>query len=207
MFSLEPKEEGNYQLCVTDSALNPLSYMLHYPEGYVGGWGTNDILLKNENGISYYCSPADTIYRLDNDGKLIGKRLLKFENGPIHESAKMDFMKAEEQGKLTSGVHLRNNLFELSNGICFMDIVDYTKDGAYVVALDPASGKHRAKKFEDKMSIYDVITPCALSEDNRIISYLDRDIASKCDDFATMPDSLVKALDKGYRLLVIHRMD
>ena len=207
LFNLDPMEEGNYQLCVTDSALNPLSYMLHYPDGHVGGWITNDVFLKNENGISYYKSPADTIYRLDNDGRLIGKRLLEFENGPIHESAKIDFVKALEQEKLTSGMHLLNNPFELPNGICFMEVTDYTKGGAHVVALDPASGKHRAKKFGDKMSIYDVIVPCALDRNNHIISYLDRDIASKCDDFAAMPDSLVKALDKGYRLLVIHRMD
>lgn len=111
LFNLEPSKD-NYQLCVTDSALNPLNYMLRYPDGYVGGWVTNDVFLKNDNGISYYASPADTIYRLDYDGNLIGKRLLKFQNG-VHASAKINFIEAEEQGKLTSGMHLRDNPFEL----------------------------------------------------------------------------------------------
>lgn len=61
LFKLEPSKETNYQLCVTDSMLTPLNYMLHYPDGYVGGWVTNNAFQKNKNGISYYCSPADTI--------------------------------------------------------------------------------------------------------------------------------------------------
>ncbi len=206
LFNLEPSKDTNYQLCVTDSALNPLSYMLCYPNEYVGGWVTNDVFLKNNNGISYYVSPADTIYRLDYDGNLIGKRLLNFTNGAIDVSAKLNFIKTEQQGKLTSGMHLLNNPFELPNGICFMEVTDYSNKGTYVVALNPANGMHRAKKFADNMSIYDVIIPCALNRDNQIISYLDREIAEKCYNFHMLPDSLVKALDEGNRLLVIHNI-
>lgn len=206
LFNLEPSKNGNYQLCITDSVLNPLSYMLCYPDEYVGGWVTNDVFLKNNNGISYYASPADTIYRLDYEGNLIGKRLLNFANGAIDVSAKLNFISAEQQGKLTSGMHLLNNPFELPNGICFMEVTDYSNNGAYVVVLNPANGMHRAKKFADNMSIYDVIIPCALNRDNQIISYLDREIAGKCYNFDMLSDSLVKALDEGNRLLVIHNI-
>ncbi|MCQ5331680.1 6-bladed beta-propeller, partial [Phocaeicola vulgatus] len=90
LFNLEPSEDtNNYQLCITDSTLKPLKYMLCYPDKYVGGWVTNDVFLRNNNGISYYNSPADTIYRLDYDGNLVGKRLLSFANGTIDESAKL----------------------------------------------------------------------------------------------------------------------
>lgn len=205
LFNLDSSRDTNYQLCVTDSALNPLSYMLRYPDGYMGGWVTNDVFLKSDNGISYYTSPADTIYRLDYDGNLIGKRLLKFQNGPIHASAKINFINARQQGKLTSGMHLLNNPFELPNGMCFMEVTDYSNSGTYVIALNSTNRMHRAKKFADKMSIYDVIVPCALGRKNQIISYLDREIAGKCYDFDMMPDSLVKALDEGNRLLVIHK--
>lgn len=203
LFNLESSEGDNYQLCVTDSALNPLKYMLHYPDGYVGGWVTDAVFQKNEKGITYYCSPADTIYRLDYNGNLTGKRLLDFQNGSIHASAKIDFITAEEQGKLTSGMHLLNNPVELPNGICFMEVTDYSNPGAYVVVSDPASGKHRATKFASNMSIYDVITPCTSNKNNQIISFLDRELAGKCVNFGMMPDSLVKALDEGNRLLVI----
>ena len=160
----------------------------------------------SNNGISYYNSPADTIYRLDYDGNLVGKRLLSFANGTIDESAKLDFVGAEQQGKLTNGMHLLNNPFELPNGICVMEVTDYSNKGAYVVTLNPGKKLHRAEKFADHMSIYDVIVPCALSRNNQVISYLDRELAEKCYDFDMMPDSLVKALDEGNRLLVIHNI-
>lgn len=207
LFNLEPSEDtNNYQLCITDSTLKPLKYMLCYPDKYVGGWVTNDVFLRNNNGISYYNSPADTIYRLDYDGNLVGKRLLSFANGTIDESAKLDFVGAEQQGKLTNGMHLLNNPFELPNGICVMEVTDYSNKGAYVVTLNPGKKLHRAEKFADHMSIYDVIVPCALSRNNQVISYLDRELAEKCYDFDMMPDSLVKALDEGNRLLVIHNI-
>lgn len=206
LFNLAPSKGTNYQLCVTDSALNPLNYLLCYPDGYIGGWVTNDVFLKNNNGISYYSSPADTIYRLDYEGNLTGKRVLSFENGAIDASAKLNFIDAEKQGKFTGGMHLLNNAFEQSNGVCFMEVTDYTNAGTYVVALNPANGMHGAKKFAADMSIYDVIIPCALNKDGKIISYLDREIAGKCYDFKMMPDSLTKALDEGNRLLVIHHI-
>ena len=43
-------------------------------------------------------------------------------------------------------------------------------------------------------------------QENQVISYLDQMIAGKCYDFKILPDSLVKALDEGNRLLVIHEM-
>ncbi len=55
------------------------------------------------------------------------------------------------------------------------------------------------------MSINDVIVPC-VSSGNQIISYLDRIIADKCYNFDMMPDSLIKALNEGNRLLVIHNI-
>ena len=131
--------------------LTPLKYMLHYPDGYVGGWVTNNAFQKNKNGISYYCSPADTIYRLDYDGNLTGKRLLKFENGPIHESARINFIAAEEKGLITGGMHLLDNPVELSDGTCLMEVTDYTNEGTYTITLNPADGIRKVLKFADNM--------------------------------------------------------
>ena len=113
-------------------------------------------------------------------------------------------MEAEEQGKLTSGMHLLDNPVKLPNGTCFMEVTDYANRKAYTVAINPKSGKHMAKSFADHMSVYDVIIPCTTNKKGQLISYLDRMIADKCYDFHTLPDSLVKALDEGDRLLVIH---
>ena len=48
--------------------------------------------------------------------------------------------------------------------------------------------------------------PYKSDQENQVISYLDQVIAGKCYDFKILPDSLVKALDEGNRLLVIHEM-
>lgn len=207
LFKLEPfKDTNNYQLCVTDSMLNPINYMLRYPDGYVGGWVTNAVFQKNKNGISYYCSPADTIYHLDYDGKMTGKRFIKYQNGPIHELAKLNFIEADNKGKITSGMHLLNNPVELSNGICFMEVTDYTNKGTYTVMFSPQKGITKIVKFGDNMSVNDVIIPCTSNKDEQVISYIDRMIADKCYDFKTMPDSMIKALDEGFRLLVINNI-
>lgn len=206
LFNISSLDKTKYQLCITDSALNPLKYLLSSPDEYVGGWVTNDVFLKNKGGISYYRSPADTIYRLDNDGHLTGKRLLQFEKGPVDASAQLDFTQARERGKLTHGMHLLNNPMELPDGTCFLEITDYADRGAYVMAWNPRDRTHRTKKFADKMSVYDVIVPCATNGNNQIISYLDRELAGKCHDFGQLPDSLVQALNEGNRLLVIHHI-
>lgn len=204
LFKLEPSENtGNCQLCVTDSALNPLKFMLHYPKGYIGGWVTDAVFQKNKNEISYYCSPADTIYNLDYDGNLTGKILLHYRNGSIHESAKINFIEAENKGKITKGMHLLNNPVRLANGIYFMEVKDYTNKGAYTIEFNTQNNLNNVVKFADNMSIYDIIIPYTSSNDNQVISYLDKMIASKCYDFNLMPDSIVKALDEGFRLLVI----
>lgn len=208
LFKLEPLNGlNNYQLCVTDSMLNPLSYMLRYPNDYVGGWVTDAVFQKNKNGISYYCSPADTVYCLSYEGKMTGKRLLKYGNGSIHELAKINFIEAQDRGKITSGVHLLNNPVSLSNGICFMEVTDYTNKGTYTITFNPINGKNKVTKFADNMSVYDVIVPCASSSNDQVISYMDGMIASKCYDFKLLPDSIVEALNEGYRLLVLHNFD
>ena len=88
----------------------------------------------------------------------------------------------------------------------YYDISNKNTTFAYVETLNPGKKLHRAEKFADHMSIYDVIVPCALSRNNQVISYLDRELAEKCYDFDMMPDSLVKALDEGNRLLVIYNI-
>lgn len=208
LFKLEPLNgSNNYQLCVTDSMLNPLSYMLRYPDNYVGGWVTDAVFQKNKNGISYYCSPADTIYYLNYDGKMTGKCLLKYENGPVHELAKINFIEARERGKITSGMHLLNNPVELSNGLCFMEVTDYTNKGTYTITYNPINGENKVTKFADNMSVYDVIVPCTSNNNDQVISYMDGMIASKCYDYKLMPDSITKALNEGFRLLVVHNFN
>lgn len=97
-----------------------------------------------------------------------------------------------------------DNPVELSDGTCLMEVTDYTNEGTYTITLNPADGIRKVLKFADNMSVYDVIMPYKSDQENQVISYLDQMIAGKCYDFKILPDSLVKALDEGNRLLVIH---
>lgn len=204
LFQLEPSEESHHQLCITDSTLTPMRTLLPYPDHYVGGWGTDTPFQETPQGIYYYCSPADTIYQLDYQGRLIGKRLLQFANGPMDELTKLDFIQAEESGKLDHGMHLLNNPYVGADGRCWMEVTNYTDPGTYIVISYPQQGWYGAQKFGDHLSVYDVITPCALSEQGEIISFLDQAIAEKCDDYTTLADSLQRTLQDGDRILVIH---
>ena len=117
VFNVEVDAETGHQLCVTDSLLNPMVYMLPYPTDYVGGWVTSYPLRKTADGIAYYSSPADTIYHLDTTGNIIAKTALRFENGSIDDSAKLDYIKAMEQGLLNKGgMQLLDNPVVLPDG-------------------------------------------------------------------------------------------
>lgn len=208
LFNLAPNAVEDYQLCVTDSDLNPLIYMLHYPKDYVGGYVTNNVFRKQNDIISYYLSPTDTIYQLDNDANIINKRLITFEDKSLPEEAKLNYMDAFEKGLVSSGNQLKDNPIVLPSGKCIMKVSDYSKKEVWIVTYDLVNKENFAEKLPDQMSVYDVIMPCALSQDNkRIISYLDGGIVEKCKDYEILPDSIKQALDEGYRILVLHNVE
>lgn len=206
LFNLEPSEETSYQLCITDSTLTPLTYMLPYPKDYVGGWITNDVFRKTLNGITYYLSPADTIYHINLDGHIDGKRILNLKNGALPEDAKLNYIAAESKGLLEKGSQLLNNPVEVASGIFLSEI--YDKQEKFYIIGDLKTGECHAKKYGENMSVHDAIIPYATSQDNKCsISILDNTIAEDCIDFQSLPDSIINAMNNGNRVLVIHRFN
>lgn len=207
LFNLAPSGQApGYQLCVTDSLLNPISYLVEYPAGYVDSSGTNNIFRKSAEAISYYSSPADTIYRLDFDGNLIGKRVLDFKGYAIDGQAKLNFMEAMESGLLTHGLQVWDNPAETTSGYCFLSVTDYGTDGAYVIAVNPDGNTCYLAEYGGEMSVYGANIVCSANNDGHLIGYIDLDMAQQCGDFGDLPASLVRELKKGNRLLVLHKI-
>lgn len=207
LFNLAPSDQvPSYQLCITDSLLNPTGYLVKYPDGYFDSYGTNNIFRKSGKVISYYSSPADTIYQLDYGGNLIGKRVLDFKGNSIDGQAKLNLMDSMENGLLTHGLHVWDSPIETPSGYCFMSVTDYSTDDGYVIAAKPNENPCYMSEFGEGMSIYGVNAPYSMSYDGRIISYLDLEMAHQCDDFINMPERIVQELKKGNRILVLHRI-
>lgn len=205
IFNLAPSNEDKYQLCVTDSSINPMSYQLKYPDNFVDSWMTNNAFRKTKNGLNYYISPLDTIYRLNYSGDIIGKRVLNFKEGSISEDAKLNFLEASD--KIQTGLHLLDNPIELPSGLCVSEIDAYNNGrDNYIVFTYPSKGSCCAKKYGDHMSVFDVIEPQSLTSDGRILGILDGTLAGECYDFDRLPDGVAKALNEGCRVLVIHNL-
>ncbi|MDE6143302.1 MAG: 6-bladed beta-propeller [Muribaculaceae bacterium] len=200
LFNLDPNDESGFQLCKTDSLMNPLEYMIPYPDNCVGGWVTNDLFRRKDETITYYQSPYDTIYDLNKAGNIVARHALEFEDGPISEEAKLDYIKAEGDGLLNKGMQLLNNPVSLPNGIIVSEIY---RDLKKYTVLNMGTSFSGGKIFDDNVSAFDIITPCSVDRNGNLISFIDKDIASKCNDYQMLPDSIKSALDEGNRVLMI----
>jgi len=203
LFNLEPLSGSAFQLCITDSLLNTIAQLIPYEEGYAGGWVTNDTFRKDNAGINYYLSPSDTIYRLDFDGRLIGKRLIEFEKGPIPQEAKMNYITAIDNGTITTGMQLLNNPITLSSGLCISEVDDFSSNQRLTVAINPTTNESGAKEYGKDASVFGINNPIALSDNGKLIGILNNETAELCKDASSLPDSLRNALAEGFRILVI----
>ena len=202
LFYFSHAEMGKSFLCITDSLMNPMKNMIPFPENYVGGWGTSNPFRVTDKEIIFYSSPSDTIYHLDMTGEIIGKTLLQYEHGPVNELAKLDYIKADEQGLLKEGgVQLTDNPVFTVDGLGFGSLYDA---GAYhYLIFDKTSGKSGVRKYGDRMSAFSLVSPTALSADGRLICHIDPVIMDDLADIESLPDSVRDALADGCKVLTI----
>ncbi len=201
IFKVSPGADKNYQLCITDSLLNPIAYMLPYPKDYVGGFVTVDTFRKSANGLTYYSSPSDTIYHLDNSGDIVSKTVLAFEKGSIDELAKLDYVKAFDQGLLTKGgMQLNNNPIILPDGRGYGSVNDARK--RHVLFFNVNSNESGITTFGD-MTAFSPVLPVTIDYNNRLISFLTPEIIELTQNTDELPDSVKTALEDGNRVLTI----
>lgn len=192
----------NSFLCITDSLMNPVKEMLPFPENYVGGWGTRSPFRMTDNEIIFYSSPCDTIYHLDMTGEIIGKTILQFEHGSVNELAKLDYIKADEQGLLKEGgVQLIDNPVITADGLGFGLIYDASV--YHYLIFDKKSGKSGVRKYGDRMSAFSLVSPTAIGEGGRLICHIDPVIMDDLADIESLPDSVRDALADGCKVLTI----
>lgn len=203
IFHLDYSENTPWQLCITDSTYAPLSMMIPYPKGFVSSPHTKDALCKTTSkGITFYASPSDTIYNIDDNGSIYKKTALRYDCGPIDEVAKRDYNFAFEQGLLEDkGMTLSENPMVTSDGISYCRA--RIKDKSYLLIYNEATGESGVRKFGDRMSSFSLITPAAVDRKGKLISYISPEIIDYLDDFDQLPDSIKTALEDGNRILQI----
>lgn len=202
MFHLHPSSQNTYEICITDSELNPITYLLDYPEDMVGRFLNTDVFRKNDAGISYYSSPSDTVYAFDLEGNITKKTFLNFADGSIDNLAKTNFMKAMEEGLIEKhGMQLTNNPIITSNGFTLGTI---RNRGKYYYFISGTS-RNGIKEFGIKTSAYNVVTPLNTDCDGHLIGVLSPETLKYLDDADTLPDSVKNALDDGCKVLQIFR--
>lgn len=202
MFKVEPSDTLKYQLCLTDSNLNIISALLPYPADYVGGWHTKDAIRKDTQGITYYESPLDTIYRFDRNGMITNKIALDFDEGSLDPKAKMNYLKAFETGLLEKGgMQLTNTPIFTTDGIAFSDL-DKKLIGHNVV-FNLNTKESGIQEYGKHMSAYSLITPVASSCRGQLISYLSPENMEYLEDVESLPDSIKAALADGCKVLQI----
>lgn len=201
IFKVNPETGTGFQLCVTDSLLNPLVHMLPYPKDYVGGFTTVDSFRKKADGLMYYSSPSDTIYHLNNSGDIVAKTVLVFENGPVDEIAKLDYVRAWEQGLLKNrGMQLKNNPIVLPDGRGYGIIDDAGK--RHILFFNINNSESGITPFSD-LTVFSPIIPTTIDFKGRLISYLAPEITEIIHGKDELPDSVLAALEDGYRVLTI----
>lgn len=202
LFCFSHGEMGKSFLCITDSLMNPVRDLIPFPENYVGGWETRSPFRMTDKEIIYYSSPSDTIYHLDMTGEIIGKTILQFEHGPVNELAKLDYIKADEQGLLKEGgVQLIDNPVITADGLGFGSIYDASV--YHYLIFDKTSGKSGVRKYGNCMSAFSLVSPTALSADGRLICHIDPVIMDDLADIESLPDSVRDALADGCKVLTI----
>lgn len=202
LFSFSHAEMGKSFLSITDSLMNPVKDLIPFPENYVGGWGTGNPFRMTDKEIIFYSSPSDTIYHLDMTGEIIGKTILQFEHGPVNELAKLDYIKADEQGLLKEGgMQLSDNPVYTADGLGFGSI---REAGNYnYLIFDKKSGKSGVRKYGDRMSAFSLVSPTAIGEGGRLICHIDPMIMDDLADIESLPDSVRDALADGCKVLTI----
>lgn len=201
LFSLQPDGDGSPRLCMADNSLSEFSYFLNSEKGYVGGFHTNDIFRNISDGIMYYESPLDTLFLINSKGHFSGGFVFDFGNKHVPHEAKLDYLKARENGLLENTLRLNNSPIHLNDGIIVGTVAD--EDSQYILLADTRknlSGLHECKPSE---SIYEIIEPVTVDSKGNLVCYTCKEFLEEADDYNSLPDSLKSDLaDNEYVLML-----
>ena len=62
-----------------------------------------------------------------------------------------------------------------------------------------------SRKFTSNSSVYDIIEPLTSVGDSVVVSLMKEELAHRCRDYATLPDSIKDSLKSGARVLVLNK--
>lgn len=203
LFCILPEGDGSPRLCLADSNMKVLKNYIPSKPGYVGGWGTTNIFQTGAGGyLSYYESPQDTIYILNEKGEPISGYVLDFGDKAMPEESRINWF-AYENGISYEGKRmLRGNLIPLANGYMAELILEDRKQ--YVTIMQPEKRKCGGKLCKLDQSVYDIMEPVSVDEDGNLIAFMDNMMAQRCHDYDMLPDSIKCELEKGNRVLMIY---
>ena len=203
LLNLGSNGEISPSLVITDSSAKEFTTLISYPDGYVGGWSTNDVFRKAGDEISFYLSPDDNMWLFDSNGNFTQAITFDFKQRSFPSEIKLDFLKRDRTSH--EFLWFDNSPIRMNNGAW----IGLVEDGGtqYTVIFSDADRRCGVRPFDKNSSVYDIIEPMCADLDDNIISYLDSEIAARCRDYDSLDPKVRAALEDGDRALVIHKFD
>lgn len=205
IFNITPDGKASPSLCITDSSGHILTFFCYYEDGYFGGSTTNNVFRETSDGIFYYRSPSDTLIKMDENGNVISRLFFDFMGKGISQIAKKDFLAFRRNEKNKSYLRLVDTPFFLS-GSLLIGLVEDEKS-LYTIICDPVNNMCGSRKFTSNSSVYDIIEPLTSVGDSAVVSLMNEELAYRCRDYATLPDSIKDSLKSGARILVLNTLN
>lgn len=204
LFNILPDGKSTPSLCVTDSMMNPIKSVLSYPEGYLGGWSTNDRLRKVGSDIFFYGSPADTLTVLNPNGEISSFMVFDFQDKSVPQKAKLDFLAFDQEESHKDYLMWLNAPMAITGNLW----IGWAGDGGvneYIVLFNPKDNKCGVRTFTNSSSVYDIVLPMCADGEGHVASLLMEEVAKECRDYDALPDSVRNALSSGDRALLIYK--
>lgn len=205
IFNLLPDgKEGSPRLCRTDSTISNPEYYLPAPKGYVGGFLTTDVLKSDNNLISFYNAPGDTLYYLSKKGVPAGGLVFNFGVNAVPEIAKIDYLAAREKGLLENTVRFTCNPIPLKGNLMAGTLSD--DEDQYIVFLNSKDNKCGVRKCDPEKSIFEILEPATANKNGELICYTTLEFLRKAKDFESLPKSIHEELNDNYHVLAIYSL-
>ena len=201
--------ESTEAVWLTDSLFNKKELLIEYPEGFLGGVGTDAVFRSLPNGdISYYKLPLDTLYTLDSSGHIRNKTIVSFGDKELPENAKMNYLEFFENGSKGDYLFFRNHPVKLSDSLWIANL--WGSNNIYTVLFDPVrnlSGTIEIFTTEDpKVSIFTPQEILGTGKNGEVISILSDGLLEMTANNDQLPDSVIQTINNGDKVLMIHSL-
>lgn len=200
IFNLTAFDSEGYSLCLADSTISSLTYMLPYPKGYRGGLQTSDVFRKSNGRLTYYKAPSDTLYLIDENGLPNRSISFDFKTSRLPDDAKLDFSTRNRDASYLWWV---NAPIYLNKGLWFGLIEDGHQQ--FSIIFSEKNGNFGAVVFDSDSSVYDPIEPFGCDNDGNLICILNYDIAIRCADYNSLSNDVKCHLENDETALLIYK--